>query len=51
MKYCVLLSDERQPAKIWRIVQETPRFLVLEYDVGKIIRRLTVSPNDVWRLT
>ena len=51
MKFCVLLNDEGKPAKIWRIVEENPRFLVLEYEHWKIVQRLRVSPNDVWRLT
>ena len=47
MKFCVLLNDEGQPAKIWRIVDETPFFLFLECE-GE---RITARPDTVWRLT
>lgn len=49
-KFCVLLSDDGQPPKIWRIARETPRFLILEYDQWKLTQRLKVSPDQIWRL-
>ena len=45
--WVVLLSDERQPAAMWKIVEETAEHYTLEYGNIKNLR-ITQEKSECW---